>query len=212
MSKYFKAAQQSFQMVKNRKVPHRNYFLHFSKYNSIPKPLVEKRQPRRVDLAKCLNMQVGDLVQVLHGQDKDRQGVILKIFHKKNQVIVENCNMRETFWNPVFDGKKPSLITQEMPIHVTNISLVDPVMKKPTIVKRRYMMNGECVRICKLSGSSLPEPVKVTWNQYRRPPKRQTPIKDIYAHKDYENFNLLTKFANFIREKKVAGLLSDKKL
>ncbi|AFZ78977.1 50S ribosomal protein L24, putative [Theileria equi strain WA] len=211
MAKYLVAQRQSIQLTKNRRIPSRSHFLHFSRYNSIPGRLTEKGQPRKIDLAKCLNMQVGDLVQVLHGQDKDRQGVILRIFHKKNQAIVENCNMREVFWNPNFDGKRQSLITQEMPIHITNIAMVDPVAKKPTIVKRRYMMNGECVRICKLSGSSVPEPVKVSQSQYQKPPKRRTPTRDIYLNKDYENFNLLTKFARLIKDKRIESRLADKK-
>ncbi|GIX63530.1 50S ribosomal protein l24, putative [Babesia caballi] len=210
MAKFVKAHFQALQMTKNRRVPERSYFLHFSKYNSVPKPLSERRQPRRVDLAACLNMQVGDLVQVLHGQDQNRQGVILKIFHRKNQLIVENCNMRETFWNPNFGRGQPSLLTQEMPIHVTNVALVDPVAKKPTIVKRRYMMNGECVRICKLSGCALPKPVEVAKTLYKRPPKRVTPVKDDYAHKDYENFNVLVSVARDIKDRKIAALLADR--
>lgn len=212
MAKFVKAHFQALRMSKNRSIPERNYFLHASKYNSIPKPLREKRQPRKIDLAKCLNMEVGDLVQVLHGQDESRQGIILKIFHKKNQLIVENCNMRQTFWNPNFRTKGPSLITQEMPIHVTNVALVDPVVKKPTIVKRRYMMNGECVRICKLSGSALPEPVAVARSLYKKPPKKVTPIKDDYAHKDYENFNLLVGLAREIKDRKIETLLGDSKI
>ncbi|CDR93842.1 ribosomal protein L24, putative [Babesia bigemina] len=210
MAKYVKAQFQALQMTRNRRVPERSYFLHFSKYNSIPKPLSERRQPRRVDIAACLNMQVGDLVQVLHGQDQNRQGVILKIFHRKNQLIVENCNMRQTFWNPDFRKGQPSLLTQEMPIHVTNVALVDPVVKKPTIVKRRYMMNGECVRICKLSGCALPKPVEVARSLYKPPPKKATPVKDDYSHRDYENFNILVGLAREIKNRKIATLLSDR--
>ncbi|GFE55108.1 ribosomal protein L24 [Babesia ovis] len=210
MAKYLKAQFQAAQMTRNRHIPDRTYFLHFSKYNSIPKPLREKRQPRRVDLAACLNMQVGDLVQVLHGQDQNRQGVILKIFHRKNQLIVENCNMRQTHWNPKSGKGEPSLITQEMPIHVSNVALVDPVAKKPTIVKRRYMMNGECVRICKLSGCALPEPVRVAQTLYKPPPKRTTPVKDDYSHKDYENFNILVNIARGIKDRRITSLLADR--
>ena len=38
----------------------------------------------------------------------------------------------------------------EMPIHITNIAPVDPVLKKPTRIKRRYTMHGECVRVSKV--------------------------------------------------------------
>lgn len=45
-------------------------------------------------------------------------------------------------------------------MHITNVALVDPILKKPTLVKRRSLMNGERVRICKLSGSALPDPIE----------------------------------------------------
>ncbi|EDO08603.1 putative ribosomal protein L24 [Babesia bovis T2Bo] len=211
MAKLLKAQFQAARMSKNRHIPDRTYFLHFSKYNSIPKPLQERRQPRRVNLAECLNIQTGDLVEVLHGQDERKQGVVLKVFHRKNQVIVENCNMRKTYWNPKWDKEnQPTLLTQEMPIHISNVALVDPVVKKPTIVKRRYMMNGECVRICKLSGCALPKPVEVVKGLYKPPPKRTVPIKDDYAHKDYDNFNMLVNIARKIKDKTIESLIADR--
>lgn len=56
----------------------------------------------------------------------------------------------------------PGQVAVEAPIHVTNVVPLDPVTKKPTRIKRRYSMTGECVRISKLSGCAMPDPVPVT--------------------------------------------------
>uniref|UniRef100_A0A0G4HDI3 Large ribosomal subunit protein uL24c n=1 Tax=Chromera velia CCMP2878 TaxID=1169474 RepID=A0A0G4HDI3_9ALVE len=133
-------------------------FMEVSKENSIPRPLLERFNPAPIDLSYYMNVRIGDTVQVLYGPDKGRKGVVLTIDKKNNQVIVEGCNMKKVFASPFQGG--PTLTTAEMPIHITNVSLIDPVIKKPTRVKRRYMMTGECVRISKLSGCAMPEPVE----------------------------------------------------
>ncbi|CDJ67130.1 ribosomal protein L24, putative [Eimeria necatrix] len=68
-------------------------FLELSKEPSVPPPLRERQQPQRVDLAKHLNIKEGDLVEVLHGRDQNRRGIILKINHRRNTAIVEGCNL-----------------------------------------------------------------------------------------------------------------------
>ena len=58
----------------------------------------------------------------------------------------------------------PESWTAQVPVHVTNVVLLDPVTKQPTRVKRRYTMTGECVRISKalaqnaVSSERLPFP------------------------------------------------------
>ncbi|KAL8433177.1 hypothetical protein Efla_002368 [Eimeria flavescens] len=180
-------------------------FLELSKEPSIPPPLRERQQPQRVDLAKHLNIKEGDLVQVLHGKDQSRQGKILKIDRRRNTALVEGCNMKRSFWNPRNAG--PSIVTQELPIHLTNIALLDPVAKRPTRVKRRYMMNGECVRISKLSGCAMPEPLSPPpprvdlYRQFLSEKLRGPPIKEKYANPDPLHMHLLRQMAFSFLEK-----------
>ncbi|ETW48080.1 ribosomal protein L24 [Plasmodium falciparum MaliPS096_E11] len=158
MSRYVKYFVQAKRLDKRKRKYYKLDFLELNKELSIPHPLREQNQPKRLDLSKYLNIEVGDLVKVLYGPDKDKEGLVLSINPKRNTVTVDGCNMKKSAWN-VTDNKKGSIITQEMPIHITNVSLLDPISKKPTVVKRRYMMNGECVRISKISGCAMPEPV-----------------------------------------------------
>eukprot|EP00913_Durusdinium_trenchii_P000079 g71.t1 len=98
---------------------------------------------------------VGDRVRVLYGTEKGKYGVISRILHDKNQVVVNGTNLKRSFWHPEPGPGKPSRVTVELPIHVTNVALIDPVTKQPTRVKRRYTMNGEGVRISKPNSGDM---------------------------------------------------------
>ncbi|CRH02661.1 50S ribosomal protein L24, putative [Plasmodium relictum] len=207
MSRYVKYFVQAKKLDKRKRKYYKLEFLELSKELSIPYPLREQNQPKRLDLSKYLNIEIGDLVKVLYGPDKDKEGIVLNINPKRNTVIVDGCNMKKSAWNVT--NKKGSIITQEMPIHITNVAILDPINKKPTVVKRRYMMNGECVRISKISGCAMPEPVNKNvlkeQNNYElfiQKKKTGPPIKDIYAEKDSKNFNLLKKIAYEIKKKR----------
>ncbi|VWU53082.1 50S ribosomal protein L24, putative [Hepatocystis sp. ex Piliocolobus tephrosceles] len=207
MSRYVKYFMQAKRLDKRKRKFHKMDFLELSKELSIPFPLRERNQPKHLDLSKYLNIEVGDLVKVLYGPDKDKEGLVLNINPKKNTLIVDGCNMKKSAWNVV--NNKGSIITQEMPIHITNVAILDPITKKPTVVKKRYMMNGQCVRISKISGCAMPDPVNKevlkeqnNYELFMQKKKTGPPIKDIYAEKDTKNFNLLKKIAYEIKKKK----------
>lgn len=208
MSRYVKYFLQAKRLDKRKRQYPKLEFLELSKELSIPFPLREQNQPKRLDLSKYLNIQVGDLVKVLYGPNKDKEGIILNINTKRNTVIVDGCNMKRSAWN-VTENQKGSIITQEMPIHITNVAILDPITKKPTVVKRRYMMNGECVRISKVSGCAMPEPVNKqllkeqnNYELFMQKKKKGPPIKSIYAEKDIKNFTLLKKISYEIKKRR----------
>ncbi|CBZ51842.1 putative ribosomal protein L24 [Neospora caninum Liverpool] len=211
MSRYVKVYRKVMNLQRRKTpMPWTPTFLEFSREPSVPFPLREKLQPAPIDLSYYLNMEVGDLVEVLHGPDCGRQGVVLSINKKRNTVIVDGCNMKKSFWNPRVGS---SLVTQEMPIHITNVALLDPVVKRPTRVKRRFMMNGECVRISKLSEMCLmPAKRSGVWSlsegrqaqtpnlyqEYLRQKALGPPIKASYARPDPLNLKILQRLARHI--------------
>ena len=140
-------------------------FLDVSDETSLKSRLTNKESARafHIDMARAFNIRPGDLVQVLFGRDAGNQGVIRKVLSSKNQVIVDGCNMIRSYRPNEAERQMrssiPPLVSVEAPIHITNIVPLDPVTKRPTRIKRRYSMTGECVRISKVSGSAIPEPV-----------------------------------------------------
>jgi large subunit ribosomal protein L24 len=127
----------------NRNIPFLSVSNHFSKFPTIKPKKREILAP--IDYLAGLNLQRGDLVRVLYGKDAGREGIIKKI-HKNNQITVSGTSL--------LAGNKETLI------HVLNVVPLDPVLKRATRIKTRYSMNGEKVRISKLSRCAMPKPVK----------------------------------------------------
>ena len=181
-----------------RQLPFLRISKEMSKWPSPPDPRDVDRKLMKIDLAKEMNVKVGDRVRVLYGSEKGKYGVISRILHEQNQVVVNGVSLKRSFWHPEPGPGKPSLVTVECPIHITNVALIDPVTKQPTRVKRRYTMNGEGIRISKVSGCAMPEPVPVGPNErellwkkreedvLRQAKERRGPPKeDIFGNKEH---------------------------
>jgi len=139
-------------------------------------------------MAKEFNLRPGDVVRVLYGRDAGKTGVLERILHGKNQVIVSGMNVIRSYSvKPLInDGSKETEVRNvSAPIHVTNIAPIDPVIKQPTRIKRRYSMTGECVRISKLSGCAMPDlPIPIAANTSNRQLTRRksSPQVDDISH------------------------------
>ncbi|CEM35900.1 unnamed protein product [Vitrella brassicaformis CCMP3155] len=209
MTRYIKARMAAKALQRRVAPPWVPTFLQTSRERSIPKPLKEYCPVKKIDLSYYLNIQVGDLVQVLHGRDQGKRGVVLSIDKDKNTCIVDGCNMKRNFFNPRPLPGEPSMLSVELPIHITNVAILDPVIKKPTRVKRRYTMTGECVRISKLSGCAMPPPVpepqlddkhRNLYQQYLDEKRYKGPLKETYRQsyeRDKRHYNILARLSRY---------------
>ena len=95
-----------------------------------------------------------DTVYILAGRDKGRTGKVLKVLVDENRAIVEGINMVSRSTKPSAKNPQGGIIKQEAPIHISNLSLIDPDSKKPTRVRvRREGKN--VIRIAKKSGKEI---------------------------------------------------------
>jgi large subunit ribosomal protein L24 len=84
-----------------------------------------------------LNIKKGDLVQVITGKDKGVQGKVIAVLVEADKVLVEGVNRikKHTKVGQTTRGAKTGgIVTQEAPIHVSNVQLVDPSDNRPTRV------------------------------------------------------------------------------
>jgi large subunit ribosomal protein L24 len=89
---------------------------------------------------KKMKIKKGDLVQVLTGKDKAKQGKVIAVFPETDRVLVEGVNRvtRHTKAGQSVRGTSTGgLVVKEAAIHVSNVAIVDPSEKKPTRVKTR---------------------------------------------------------------------------
>ncbi|WP_099352748.1 50S ribosomal protein L24 [Fredinandcohnia onubensis] len=101
-----------------------------------------------------MHVKKGDKVQVISGKDKGKQGVILESFPKKDRVLVEGVNIVKKHSKPSQVNPQGGIISQEAPIHVSNVMPLDPKSGTPTRVGYKEV-DGKKVRVAKKSGEVL---------------------------------------------------------
>lgn len=80
-------------------------------------------------------IKVGDLVQVISGKDKGKQGKIAKILASDGKVVVEGVNMVTRHTRPNARNQQGGKLTKEAPLHASKVMPIDPETGKPTRVK-----------------------------------------------------------------------------
>jgi large subunit ribosomal protein L24 len=116
-------------------------------------------------MAIKLKVKKGDLVQILSGKDRGKQGRVLEARPSERRVIVENLNIvkRHTRPRPIKDSSRMGgpqiqpggIIEKAAPIDVSNVMVVCPTCKLPTRVAMTVKeVKGEQVRVrvCKRAG------------------------------------------------------------
>jgi large subunit ribosomal protein L24 len=90
----------------------------------------------------------GDKVKVLIGKDKGREGIVVRSFPKKSNVVVEGLNIFKKHVKPT-QGRAGGIIEKERAIHISKVILICPECKKTTRVGYKIDKSGEKYRICK---------------------------------------------------------------
>jgi|SRR5690242_11889371 large subunit ribosomal protein L24 len=105
-----------------------------------------------------MRIKKGDTVVVIAGKDKGARGKVINAFPKLGKVIVEGVNRvkKHTRVQTTQRGAKTGgIVTQEAPIDVSNVMVVDPD-GQPTRVGYRVDENGQKIRIARTTGKDLP--------------------------------------------------------
>ena len=106
-----------------------------------------------------MKVKKGDTVVVIAGKDKGAKGKVIKAFPDRDKVLVEGVGRvkKHTAQSANQRGAQSGgIVTQEAPIHVSNVMVVDPD-GKPTRLGSREGGEGEQkrVRIARRSGKDL---------------------------------------------------------
>ena len=110
-----------------------------------------------------MKLKKGDRVKVIAGKDLGKDGVIMRVLNDKNKVIVEGVNIAKKHQRPTRATMQGGIIDKDMPIPVSNVSIICPGCG-PTRIGFRLdeVAAGESVgsvrqkiRVCKKCGSDL---------------------------------------------------------
>ncbi|MFZ1291038.1 MAG: 50S ribosomal protein L24 [Melioribacteraceae bacterium] len=101
-----------------------------------------------------------DNVIVISGNFKGKTGKILKVFPKKDRVIVEGVNLRKKHTKANQKNPQGGIVEKEAPIHSSNVMLLDPKTNKPSRIGKKIIIDDKTgkkksVRVSKSSGEML---------------------------------------------------------
>jgi large subunit ribosomal protein L24 len=109
-------------------------------------------------MAQTMRIKKGDLVQILSGKDRGKQGKVLEARPAERRVIVENLNIgkRHTKPRPLRDSSRMGgaamspggVIDKPAPVNVSNVMIVCPACDRPTRVGVTFKeIKGERVKV-----------------------------------------------------------------
>jgi large subunit ribosomal protein L24 len=107
-----------------------------------------------------MKIRKNDNIIVIAGNSKGSTGKVLKVFPKKNRVIVEGVNLRKRHTKPNQDNPNGGILEMEAPIEVSNVMLVDPKTNEPTRIGAKIIIDDKTgkkkiVRVSKRTGEML---------------------------------------------------------
>jgi large subunit ribosomal protein L24 len=106
-----------------------------------------------------MKIKKGDHVIVLAGKDKGATGTVIAAYPKENRVLVQGVNMikknKKVTNQGVRGAQEGGITTQEAPIHVSNVALVDSETKGPARVGYQVKEDGTKVRVLRPSGKEI---------------------------------------------------------
>ena len=101
-----------------------------------------------------MNIKKDDVVVVLSGKDKGKQGKVLEVMPKERKVVVEKINMVSRHTKPRKQGDEGGIIQKEAPLYACKVMRVCPKCDKPTRAASK-MVDGKKVRVCKHCGAEI---------------------------------------------------------
>ncbi|MDO4679875.1 MAG: 50S ribosomal protein L24 [Aerococcus sp.] len=101
-----------------------------------------------------MRIKTGDKVEVIAGKDKGLQGVVTKVFPKKDRVIVEGANIVKKHERPSQANPQGGIVEEEAPIHVSNVQILDPETGEKTRIGIK-IEDGKKSRVARKTGNNI---------------------------------------------------------
>ena len=106
-----------------------------------------------------MKIKKGDDVVVIAGRDRGREGKVITAYPDQQRVLVHGVNIIRKNTKVNYQGrrgaKEGGIVTQEAPIHVSNVALIDPATKKPARAGYRLEEGGKKVRVSRAGGKEI---------------------------------------------------------
>ncbi len=115
-----------------------------------------KRKKNQPVIRHRMHITRGDTVCVVSGDDKGKEGSVIKVDRKKYRVTVEGVNIVKRHKRAQREGEESGIIEFPAPIDASNVMLIDPKSGEPTRIRRKRDNDGTLERISVKSGQAIP--------------------------------------------------------
>ena len=102
-----------------------------------------------------LKIRRDDLVKVMVGKNRGKQGKVLRVDPAAGRALVEGINMVKKHLRRTQDNPQGGFTSQEQPVSVANLRRVCPRCNRPTRVGFSIGQDGAKQRVCKRCGEAL---------------------------------------------------------
>jgi large subunit ribosomal protein L24 len=113
---------------------------------------------RHAENAKRMKVHVskGDTVRVMRGEDKGKEGKVIRVFLKTGRVLIEGVNLVKMHRKARTAEEQSGIREAPAPVHSSNVMLLDPKSGRPTRTKSRIDEDGTKERVSAKNGEPIP--------------------------------------------------------
>ena len=102
-----------------------------------------------------MKLKKGDKVLVIAGKHKGTTSTIVRAYPQDDMVLLDGVNMVKRHRRATAQSRKGQIIDKAMPLHASNVMIVDPKSGKPTRIKISKNKKGNRERLAVKSGETL---------------------------------------------------------
>jgi large subunit ribosomal protein L24 len=100
-------------------------------------------------MQKKTHIKKGDMVKVLAGEDRSKEGRVLDVDRDRMVAVVEGLNINKKHSKPTTANPQGGIVEKEGPIHLSNLMLIDAKTGTPGRVGRKADKEGKLERFVK---------------------------------------------------------------
>jgi len=102
-----------------------------------------------------MKLKKGDKVIVIAGKSKGQSAAIARVLASDNMVLLDGINLVKRHRKPSAQNRKGQIVDISVPIHASNVMLLDPKSGKPTRIRIVRGKDGARQRVAVKSGQEL---------------------------------------------------------
>ena len=128
------------------------------KYRKTDKERLGAGRHARKAERQAVHVRKGDTVRVMRGDDKGKEGRVMKVFTKTGRVLIEGVNIVKKHRRARRPEEQSGIIEMPAPINASNVMLLDPKTGAPTRTRARIDADGTKERVGVKTGEPITTP------------------------------------------------------